>query len=82
MRWRPTVPKVDILQKTRWYSYTATNTGPTTIKYLFATGTKCAGQAIYPGVQFALYTSSNNNCTGTLTNIPAGTVYNGRLPDK
>ncbi|MFN8266733.1 MAG: T9SS type A sorting domain-containing protein [Chitinophagales bacterium] len=74
----PPFPSGYSTENSVWYSYTATNTGPTTIKYLFATGTKCAGQAIYPGVQFALYTSSNNNCTGTLTNIPAGTVYNGQ----
>jgi len=60
-----------------WYTYTATVTGPTTIQYKYATGTHCAGIGAQPGVQFALYTSSNNSCTGTFTNIPAGTVSTG-----
>jgi hypothetical protein len=60
-----------------WYTYTATVSGPTTIQYKYATGTHCAGIGAQPGVQFALYTSSNNSCTGTFTNIPAGTVSTG-----
>ncbi len=73
----PPFPSGYSTENSVWYTYTASTTGPTTIKYLYATGTFCAGQALYPGVQFAIYTSNNNACNGTLTNIPAGTVYNG-----
>lgn len=60
-----------------WYTYTAVNSGPTTIQYKYATGTHCAAIGAQPGIQFALYTSSNNSCSGTFTNIPAGTVSTG-----
>lgn len=62
-----------------WYTYTATTTGPTTIKYQYATGTHCAAVGAQPGIQFALYTSSDNTCNGTFTNIPAGTVSTGTI---
>lgn len=73
----PPFPSGYSTENSVWYTYTASVTGPVTIKYLYATGTFCAGQALYPGVQFAIYTSSDNSCTGTLTNVPAGSVYNG-----
>ena len=60
-----------------WYTYTASTTGATTIQYKYATGTFCAGIGAQPGIQFALYTSSDNTCNGTFTNIPAGTVSTG-----
>lgn len=60
-----------------WYTYTASVSGPTTIQYKYATGTHCAGIGAQPGIQFALYTSSDNTCNGTFTNIPAGTVSTG-----
>ncbi|MCB0508507.1 MAG: proprotein convertase P-domain-containing protein, partial [Bacteroidetes bacterium] len=60
-----------------WYTYTASVTGPHVIYYRYANGTHCAFYGAQPGIQFSLYTSSNNACTGTFTNIPAGTVSTG-----
>ena len=62
-----------------WYTYTPTVTGSHIIQYKWATGTFCAGIGIQPGVQFAMYTSSDNSCTGTFTNIPAATVSTGTI---
>jgi hypothetical protein len=60
-----------------WYIYTASVTGPHTIQYKYATGTHCAGVGSQPGIQFALYTSSDNTCNGSFTNIPGATVSTG-----
>lgn len=62
-----------------WYTYTASVTGSHTIFYRYANGTHCAGVGAQPGIQFALYTSSNNACTGTFTNISSATVSTGTI---
>ncbi|MDB5227082.1 MAG: large protein, partial [Bacteroidota bacterium] len=52
-----------------WYTYTASVTGSHIIQYKYATGTQCAGIGSQPGIQFALYTSSNNTCTGVFDTL-------------
>lgn len=59
-----------------WYTYTPTFTGPHTILYRYANGYHCALGAD-PGIQFGIYTSSNNNCNGTFAALPGGQVSTG-----
>ncbi len=73
----PAFPSGYSTENSVWYSFTPSVTGQHVIKYLYATGTHCAFWGVQPGVQFSLYTSSDNTCSGALTNIPAGTVYTG-----
>ncbi|MBK6274702.1 MAG: T9SS type A sorting domain-containing protein [Saprospirales bacterium] len=59
-----------------WYTYTPTVTGSHTIKYQYATGYHCfIGND--PGIQFGIYTSSNNSCTGTFYPLAGGEVSTG-----
>lgn len=60
-----------------WYTYTPTVTGPHTILYRYATGTHCAGVGAQPGIQFGLYTSSDNTCNGIFDSIPGTAVSTG-----
>lgn len=59
-----------------WYTYTPTFTGPHTIMYRYANGYHCA-IGTDPGVQFGIYTSSDNSCTGTFTALSGGVVSSG-----
>lgn len=59
-----------------WYTYTPTVSGPHTIKYQNASGYHCFVGSD-PGLQFVLYTSSTNNCSGTFTAVPGTVVSSG-----
>lgn len=62
-----------------WYTYTPTFTGPHTILYRYANGYHCATIGAQPGVQFGIYTSSDNTCAGTFTALPGGQVSTGTV---
>jgi subtilisin-like proprotein convertase family protein len=62
-----------------WYTYTPTYTGAHTILYQYANGYHCATIGAQPGVQFGIYTSSDNTCGGTFTALPDGQVSTGAV---
>lgn len=73
----PAFPSGYSTENSVWYTYTPTVSGPVTINYTNAIGTHCAFPGLQPGVQFTTFTSSDGTCTGTLTNVAAGSVYTG-----
>jgi len=61
-----------------WYTYTPTFTGTHIVKYQYANGYNCHDGA-QPGVQFGLYTSSDNTCNGTFTPLPNSEISTGTV---
>ena len=73
-----------------WYYYVPPVTGSYTISYANAKGYDCLGHiqnSLFPfpssangaGIQFALYTSSTNNCNGTFSELPTSAISTGAL---
>lgn len=60
-----------------WYTYTPSYTGIHIVNYRNANGPYCVGYyGANPGIQFAMYTSNDNTCSGTFTQVP-NSVQNG-----
>jgi subtilisin-like proprotein convertase family protein len=63
-----------------WYTYTAPISGNYIINYSHANGYLCTNYlGAFPGIQFVMYTSNNNSCTGTFTLVPGSEVTSGSI---